>query len=850
MTNFWSGTAAGLRRLCGCPKVPDRARISFPASRLTFHISRFTFHVSRFTFHVSRFTVHISIACCLAASAAVDPSKLPPPASAKIDFDRDIKPVLESTCWRCHGPERPKSHFRLDNRESALKGGDNGVDIVPGNSAGSPLIHYVARLVPDMEMPPPGKGEPLKTEQIALLRAWIDQGAAWGVSNPPVQLAFSAAPTLRWITVQGDKSKFRELEGMKEGFGGGVEHFSMQQQLGPDKSFSAEGRALFPDNDFQIKLVLQKADVGFVRGGFEQWRKYYDDTGGYYRPFGLPSFNLERDLHLDTGRAWIDLGLTVPNLPQIILGYEYQFKEGSKSMLEWGPVGGETNTFGRNIYPAAKDIDEQVHIIKFDLTHEFSGWRIEDSARVEFYRQKTQQADARDFMNTGGPDVFVHTSQEASHIQGMNTIRLERQITDWWLLSGGYLYSKLDGDASFNQKTLDAAGIPTLGQFWSSDVLVLKREAHDFSVASLLQPLDGLTGSLGVQAEWQRQHGAGKIRLDPNPIDPTTPGTFILNPAMIHSDLDESKVMEDAGLRFTKIPFTVLFGEVRFQQDDIGQIEEDDIVTTPASAFLRDTDARNYRRDGRIGFNTSPWRWMSFSAHYKNQVSDTDYDHRVDSIILDPANHVFAPNPGYSAFIRNRKLDTDEVQAKLVLHPVNWLRTTLTYQLVSTDYSTTTEPVLGGAVPESLLAGNYDAHIYGVGVTLTPFERLYFSGNFTYSDSRIVTGLRAEPAVVPYAGDVYGVIASANFALNPKTELHCAYSFSQADYGQNHFADGLPLGLTYSRHGLMAGVSRKLTTYLTSTLRYGFYHYAEPSSGGSNDYTAHGIFATIIVKWP
>src|SRR5215831_19396437 len=116
----------------------------------------------------------VALLCC--ADAAVDESKLPPPANTTIDFARDIEPVFEAICLRCHGPERPKSHFRLDNRESALKGGDNGVDIIPGNSAKSPLIHYIARLVPDLEMPPQGKGEPLTPQQVSLFRAWIDQG--------------------------------------------------------------------------------------------------------------------------------------------------------------------------------------------------------------------------------------------------------------------------------------------------------------------------------------------------------------------------------------------------------------------------------------------------------------------------------------------------------------------------------------------------------------------------------------------------------------------------------------------------------------------------------------------------
>lgn len=788
-------------------------------------------------------------------AAGIDESRLPAAVSARVDFERDIKPIFVSTCFRCHGTERPKSHFRLDNRESALKGGDNGVDIIPGKSAQSPLIHYVARLVPDLEMPPLGKGDPLTTQQIGLLRAWIDQGAAWGATNPPTQFAFSVTPTLRWIDVHGDKAKFREIEGMKPGFGGGVERFSLEEKIGPDTTVRAEGRVLFPDEDVLLKLTLQRNDVGFIRGGFEHWRKYYDDTGGTYQPFTPSSFDLDRNLYLNIGRLWVDFGLTLPNRPQVVLGYEYQFKEGAKSLLEWGPVGGvPNNTDAKNIYPTAKNIDEHVHIAKLDVTHDFLGWHLEDSARVELYTQRTSREDAASFTSGPRPDTVLLTHEDGSHVQGANTLRLERQLWDWWLLSGGYLYSRFDGDASLNQATLNAAGIPTLGQFWSSDVTVLKRESHVFSIASLLQPVDYLSGSLGVQAEWQRQEGAGNIRLDPQPIDPGFPETFTLLPGTIRSDLDKSAVSETAGVRFTKIPFTILFGDARFGQETIGQFEEEDIAYTPPGrplAFLRDTDATNFRRDGRIGFNTSPWRWLALSAHYQNRLSDTDYDKRLDENIFDITNNLVAPNPGYSAFIRHRKIDTDEVEAKLVLHPVNWLRTTFTYQIVATDYDTTTDPVTGGLLPEALLAGNYDAHVYGFGLTLTPFQRFYFSGQVTYSDSRITTGFNGvSSAVVPYSGHVWSVLTSGNYALNSKTDLNLTYAFSQADYGQNNFANGLPLGLTYSRHGLMAGVSRRLTSHLTSTLRYGFYRYAEPSTGGNNDYVAHGIFATMLVKWP
>jgi hypothetical protein len=376
----------------GCRTWHRPAAGATPKARNSRHgrwfVSRFTFYVLRRTFQGSRFAL-FGAAFLTATAAELDPSKLPPAATRPIDFDHDIRPVLESTCLRCHGPERPKSHFRLDTRESALKGGDNGLDIAPGSSTNSPLIYYIARLVPDMEMPPEGKGTALTAEQVGLFRAWIDQGAVWGTLNPVPPFSFVAEPILRWISVSGDRAKFREVEGIPDGWGGGEEYFTMQEQVGRDATFSTDVRILYPDNDYLVKLSLQKTDLGFIHAGFEQWRRYYDDSGGYYRPFPVPSFELNQDLHLDQGRAWFDLGLTLPHWPELVVGYEYQFRDGSKSMLEWGDVNGKT------IYPAAENIDEHTHIVKFDLIHDFAGWHLEDKARIEFYDSRTGTADQK-----------------------------------------------------------------------------------------------------------------------------------------------------------------------------------------------------------------------------------------------------------------------------------------------------------------------------------------------------------------------------------------------------------------------------------------------------------------------
>ena len=95
----------------------------------------------------------------------------------KVDFVKEIQPILQKSCVECHGPEKQKGKLRLDSLEAALKGGEDGKVIEPGDSAKSLLVHAVARLDEDSAMPPADKGEPLKKDQIGLIRAWIDQGA-------------------------------------------------------------------------------------------------------------------------------------------------------------------------------------------------------------------------------------------------------------------------------------------------------------------------------------------------------------------------------------------------------------------------------------------------------------------------------------------------------------------------------------------------------------------------------------------------------------------------------------------------------------------------------------------------
>ena len=104
-------------------------------------------------------------------------AKLPSPAKHAISFAKDISPLLEKSCTKCHGKGKAKGGFSIETREKLLLGGDSGGAVVIGKSGDSYLVELISGIDPENVMPQ--KGSRLTPEQVGLIRAWIDQGLQW-----------------------------------------------------------------------------------------------------------------------------------------------------------------------------------------------------------------------------------------------------------------------------------------------------------------------------------------------------------------------------------------------------------------------------------------------------------------------------------------------------------------------------------------------------------------------------------------------------------------------------------------------------------------------------------------------
>jgi hypothetical protein len=91
-------------------------------------------------------------------------------------FSKQVLPLLRTRCITRHGPEKQEGGLRLDSLDAAIKGGDQGAAIVPGDAQNSLFVKAITFADPDLQMPPKQK---LSDVEISVLKQWIQGGAAW-----------------------------------------------------------------------------------------------------------------------------------------------------------------------------------------------------------------------------------------------------------------------------------------------------------------------------------------------------------------------------------------------------------------------------------------------------------------------------------------------------------------------------------------------------------------------------------------------------------------------------------------------------------------------------------------------
>jgi len=677
--------------------------------------------------------------------------------------------------------------------------------------------------------------------QVAWIRLLVALPAALLAVAGRADSTESSGPTgsgtllVNYVSVKGDAGKFREDWSMKEGWSGGVEQFTLDQDLDEHTTLHVEGRGVVDENDYQLQLDITRFSVGFIRAGYTEHRTYYDDWGGFYRPFTPSAFRLGQDLHLDDGDIFVDLGLTLPDLPQLTLGYERQFRDGTKSLLEWGSV--QQGATQRNIFPSFKDIDETTDILKVNLDHHIGIVDLANRFRFEHYNATDTTFDKGTTNLTTGANQDVTIHEESRYDLLSDVFHMDSRVNDKVYWSASYLYSHMDGDAGLQVDTTPFATVsPTLDSVkdWFTHSVNLNQDSHVVNGNILIGPFKQFSFYGGVQAEKTRGDGDADAELLQLVGGSTNSPT-----ALIHSDTDKQSVEETVGTRFTGIPYTTLYADGKWKEEQysLSQSEADDNVTD----VLRNTITDVFRQQYTVGFNSSPFRRVTCSAHYRRIMEANSYNNTTDI------------SPGYPGFITEQDFTTDEVVARLTVRPHAKLTVAFQYKLTATDIQAANKSIAFSGSPlvlaGSVLSGNYDANTYTLNATVTPISRLYVTGGVSLQDTRTAAFANNVPSVLAYHGNVYTVFGATGYALDAKTDATVDYTFSRTDNFTDNSAAGLPLGLNNQRQAVTAGLTRRISKTISARLRYGFYEYDESSNGGINNYRANLASASCTLAF-
>jgi Protein of unknown function (DUF1553)/Protein of unknown function (DUF1549)/Planctomycete cytochrome C len=222
-------------------------------------------------------------------------------AAPKVNFAREVRPILSNNCFHCHGPDdknrkgNGEKGLRLDTEEGAFEALESGFALVAGHPEKSALLERILSHESDELMPPPKTGKKLTEHEIALLRRWIQEGAAyaghWAYEKP------TAAPVPnvlvpRWSESAVDRFLYSRLQAEELQPSPEADAAALIRRVALDLTGlppSTEEVAAFVSNkapDAYSRLVdrfLAKASFG------EHWARVWMDLARYADSAGYPS---------------------------------------------------------------------------------------------------------------------------------------------------------------------------------------------------------------------------------------------------------------------------------------------------------------------------------------------------------------------------------------------------------------------------------------------------------------------------------------------------------------------------------------------------------------------------------
>lgn len=632
--------------------------------------------------------------------------------------------------------------------------------------------------------------------------------------------------------VGGNKGEYKHQQDTNDGGFGGVDDFHWQEFVGKSGTFTMDGRGVFGNRDYDLKLDMTDPNLGYIRAGFTEFRTWYDGSGGYY-PLNSLSFQpYESDLFVDRRSGWVEAGLTLPDLPSFIFRYEYDSREGMMDSTSWGqttliPGGGQVK-----IVPTFLGINETRNIFTFDVNDKIDSTTADLGLRYEL--DQTNDSTFIDQSPLQAANAFI-TQQDVEKndlfsVHGLTETVFDQKVTFSSGFSATTMETNLGGSRIYGP-AYNASLSPTFvnnGSGYINEGGGGNTKDYVGNINLMLTPIPNLVIVPSARAEYE-----GSTLSDGFDNTAGVGGAFTSVPETANSDNWYLDVAQSLEARYTGFRDWSLYNSVEVSEDWGNEAWN----STPV------LDQVNLNQDwGMLGVkytagaNWYPLPQLNFGGQYYHQIHDYSYANNLNSSLVQ-----------YPGYLRKQNLTTDDLNFRATWQALSDVSLITRYDFQYSTVDTWAIPN-GGTQAGGIESAKLMNHILSEDVNWTPLPCLYFQVGGSYVLNTLTTPAESSTGnsdvVLNGQNNYWTLDASAGYEINDKTHLQLQYSFYDANDYQNNTPAGLPYGAGEQEHSLSATLTRQINKSVQVSLKYGFSQNRDQTSGGQNNYDAQLVYVS------
>jgi len=627
--------------------------------------------------------------------------------------------------------------------------------------------------------------------------------------------------TVGGLLVDGDKAAAQRRFGLPASAFGGANRFHFEQDVGKKGLFKIDGRGIFNNEDYGLKLDWTETDKAFVRAGVDQYRTYYDGSGGWFPGNDLWLGLYDDQFNLVRGTAFFEAGLRMPSLPEITVRYQHDWRDGLKDSTHWGDTTLTGGAGPRAIVPSFRDLDETSDTLSIDIRKTidkvtFGGafaYQQSDIDNGLYLRRSPYEAADRHITQRERVETDLYNARAFADTIFNEKVRVSTAYSFTTLETdlGGSRVLGSDYDAVYDP-VYGRRDIGFLGLTGGSEL-----DQHVWNVNGMWTPVPHLALIPAFRVENQSLDGVASWT-------DTGAETLAREAANNRDMLDLSQQLE---LRYTGVTNVVVYVRGDWVQGDGNLLEHQNLVTLGTTEIHRDTDFDRFSQKYTAGTHWYPLKKLNLHAQYYRKMRSSDYDHDMASLVR--------VSGSYPAYLQAQDFTTDDLNIRVTWRPLDKLTLVTRYDL---QFNTIETQAAGLASRE---AGRGTAHIISETITWTPFARFYLQPGVNYVLDTMKSDASQGPTVDDAENDYINISCTAGLVLDDKTDLQAQYNYYLSDNFQNISALTQPYGSGTEEHGILASLIRRINPRLRVTLRYGFFTSRDELAGGYNDYDAHII---------